>query len=126
MQLGWLDGTTVADRPLREACRIGAALRATHRPPPANPRMRVAGPQIAQRLVERQRRACAAGEIGAHQLVIDCAIAHVLTGGNAPGDERDEAEMLALEREAFLPLATSAATQQRLAHLRATGQVLRN
>jgi 3-hydroxyacyl-CoA dehydrogenase len=88
--------------------------------------MRVAGSRTAQRLVEKQRRARDAGAIGSHQFVVDCALAQVLTGGDAAVDERDESEMLALEREAFLPLAISEPTRQRLTHLRETGQVLRN
>ena len=128
VQLGWLEpaSTTVAADPLVEACRIGVELRSTYRPPASNPRMRVAGPRTAQRLVEKQRRARDAGAIGAHQFEVDRALAYVLTGGNVAVDERDEREMLALEREAFLPLAMSGPTQQRLAHLRETGQVLRN
>lgn len=127
-ELGWLDraNVTIADHPFTEACRIGATLRASHRAPLPNPRLRVAGPATARRLIEKQRRAHDAGTISAHQLVVDSALAYVLTGGNAPGDERTEVEMLALEREAFLPLATSVGTQQRFAHLRATGELLKN
>jgi 3-hydroxyacyl-CoA dehydrogenase len=128
IELGWLApaSTTVDDHPFTTACGIAASLGATHRPPPANPRMRVAGAAVASRLIEKQRLACDAGTIGAHQLIVDSAVARVLTGGASANGSCSETEMLALEREVFLPLATSAATQQRFAHLRATGEVLRN
>ena len=128
MELGWLERetTTIADHPFTQACLIGAKLIETHRPPQFDPPMRVAGAAVARRLIDKQRRARDAGTIGAHQLVVDTALAHVLTGGESAGGLRTEAAMLALEREAFLPLAASAATQQRFAHLRATGEPLRN
>ena len=128
LQLGFLDASamTRSSDHVEAAKRIGLELLAGHRPPAANPRFRVAGPAMIARLVERQRIAHGRGEIGPHQFEVDSRIAWVLCGGDAPGTERDEADLLAYERERFLELAQMAATQARLAHFATTGELLRN
>jgi energy-coupling factor transporter ATP-binding protein EcfA2 len=54
-------------------------------------------------------------------------IAEVMTGGDLePGTAVDEEWMLALERRHFLELLKNAKTQERIAHMLATGKPLRN
>jgi 3-hydroxyacyl-CoA dehydrogenase len=127
-RLGFLTAADVIDArdPMAEAIALGFSLVASHVPPPRNPRCWVAGPAFRDQLVALQRARHVAGELTAHQLEINERIADVLCGGDAPGKERSERELLALERRHFLALAANPLTQKRLEHLRATGTVLRN
>jgi 3-hydroxyacyl-CoA dehydrogenase len=101
-------------------------LQPNHRAPPRNPRMHVAGASFAEHLIEGHRRALEGGAISSHQFEIDTRIARVLCGGDGPGGERTEAELLELERRHFVALSCNPLTQARIAHLRETGTVLRN
>jgi 3-hydroxyacyl-CoA dehydrogenase len=127
-RLGFLTEADVIDAPdpVADAITLGLSLIATHVPPSRNPRCRVAGPAFRNRLVDMQRARHVAGELTTHQLDINGRIADVLCGGDAPGEERSEQELLALERRHFLVLAANPLTQKRLEHLRATGTLLRN
>ena len=128
LELAFLDAATLtqSNDHVETAKRVGLQLIAGHRPPPANPRFRVAGSATIARFVEQRRLARDRGEIGPHQFEVDSRIAWVLCGGDAPGMARDEAELLACERAKFLELAQMPATQARIAHYAATGELLRN
>ena len=62
-----------------------------------------------------------------HDVVVGKKLAHVLTGGDVPwGTVRTEQDLLDLEREAFLSLAGTPASQARMQHMLQTGKPLRN
>ena len=73
----------------------------------------------------RQSQRAEAG-LTPHQLHINTRLAEVLCGGDGPARNVSEQTLLDLERSHFLELAQTNETQARLAHLRATGTVLRN
>ncbi len=67
------------------------------------------------------------GFISAHDDVIASRVADVLCGGNIErGSQVDEQWLLDLERRHFLELAQMPKTQERIAHMLATGKPLRN
>ncbi|MGQ0648318.1 MAG: 3-hydroxyacyl-CoA dehydrogenase NAD-binding domain-containing protein [Gemmatimonadaceae bacterium] len=67
-----------------------------------------------------------AGYISDHDVHIGRRIAYVLSGGDGPPREVTEQDVLDLEREAFLHLLGTRPTQERIAHMLATGKPLRN
>lgn len=67
------------------------------------------------------------GRISAHDAVVSGKLAYVLTGGeHAPVETLTEQDILDLEREAFLSLCGTPATQARMEHTLKTGKPLRN
>ena len=67
------------------------------------------------------------GYISAHDALIGLKIATVISGGNLTRPTRvSEQYLLDLEREAFVSLCGTKATQERLAHMLKTGKPLRN
>ncbi|MFN0110659.1 MAG: 3-hydroxyacyl-CoA dehydrogenase NAD-binding domain-containing protein [Blastocatellia bacterium] len=67
------------------------------------------------------------GYISAHDALIGIKIATVMSGGNLTRPTRvSEQYLLDLEREAFVSLCGTKATQERLAHMLKTGKPLRN
>ncbi len=67
------------------------------------------------------------GYISAHDALIGTKIATVMSGGNLTRPTRiSEQYLLDLEREAFVSLCGTKATQERLAHMLKTGKPLRN
>ncbi|MEO6725818.1 MAG: 3-hydroxyacyl-CoA dehydrogenase NAD-binding domain-containing protein [Blastocatellia bacterium] len=67
------------------------------------------------------------GYISAHDALIGMKIATVMSGGNLTRPTRvSEQYLLDLEREAFVSLCGTKATQERLAHMLKTGKPLRN
>jgi 3-hydroxyacyl-CoA dehydrogenase len=67
------------------------------------------------------------GFMSAHDYVVSDAAALVLCGGDVdPGTLVDEDWLLALERQQFVALAKTQATQQRMQHMLETGKPLRN
>ncbi len=67
------------------------------------------------------------GYISAHDALIGLKIATVMSGGNLTRPTRvSEQYLLDLEREAFVSLCGTKATQERLAHMLKTGKPLRN
>ena len=67
-----------------------------------------------------------AGQITDHEVRIAHELAYVLTGGDGPPRVVSERDILDLEREAFLRLAGTKETQERIAHMLKTGKPLRN
>ncbi|MDQ0564196.1 3-hydroxyacyl-CoA dehydrogenase [Rhizobium mesoamericanum] len=69
-----------------------------------------------------------AGRITAHDRMVGRALANVLTGGPSadPLKPLTEDEFVALERDAFIELFATPATQVRVRHMLATGKPLRN
>jgi 3-hydroxyacyl-CoA dehydrogenase len=67
-----------------------------------------------------------AGQITDHEVRIAHELAYVLTGGDGPPRPVSERDILDLEREAFLRLAGTKETQERIAHTLKTGKPLRN
>jgi 3-hydroxyacyl-CoA dehydrogenase len=128
LALGFLEAATLirADDHVASAVRVGLALIADFRPPAPNPRFGIAGPDVKKRLIELQRGRLEHGEITAHQFEVNSLIAWVICGGDAPGLYRDEADLLAYERAKFRELVAMPLTQARIAHLVATGEILRN
>ena len=62
-----------------------------------------------------------------HDLTVAKKLAYVLTGGDVPsGTWLTEDQILDLEREAFLSLCGTEATQARIQHMLTTGKPLRN
>ncbi|MBO0719701.1 MAG: enoyl-CoA hydratase/isomerase family protein [Blastocatellia bacterium] len=67
------------------------------------------------------------GYISDHDALIGAKIAYVMSGGDLTRPTRvSEAYLLELEREAFVSLCGTKATQERLAHMLKTGKPLRN
>ncbi|MCC6319282.1 MAG: 3-hydroxyacyl-CoA dehydrogenase/enoyl-CoA hydratase family protein [Gemmatimonadaceae bacterium] len=66
------------------------------------------------------------GYISDHDVQIGQRIAYVLSGGDGPPRDVTEQDVLDLEREAFLGLLGTRETQERIAHMLATGKPLRN
>jgi 3-hydroxyacyl-CoA dehydrogenase len=68
-----------------------------------------------------------AGYISDHDAEIGTQLARILTGGDLNHPTRvSEQYLLDLEREAFVSLCGTRATQERLAHKLKTGKPLRN
>jgi 3-hydroxyacyl-CoA dehydrogenase len=67
------------------------------------------------------------GYISDHEVLIGTKIATVMSGGNLTRPTRvSEQYLLDLEREAFVSLCGTKATQDRIAHMLKTGKPLRN
>ena len=67
------------------------------------------------------------GYISEYDFKLARVLAHVMTGGDLPGDAHVSPDyLLELEKEAFLHLLGEHKTQQRLKHLMDTGKPLRN
>jgi 3-hydroxyacyl-CoA dehydrogenase len=67
-----------------------------------------------------------AGYITDHEVTIARKIAHVLCGGDGPPRTVTERDILDLEREAFLSLAGTSQTRERIVHMLENGKPLRN
>lgn len=67
-----------------------------------------------------------AGRMSEHDALIAEHLAYVLCGGDGAPREVTEQDILDLEREAFLQLLGTEATQKRIAHMLETGKPLRN
>ena len=95
--------------------------------PPADPALVAVGDPGREAMCALLDRLRSKGIATAHDEVVGKELANVLCGGSrAPGEAIDEAEVHALEREAFLRLAHTDTTRARIEHLLATGRPLRN
>ncbi len=114
------------DRLLAEARAFALAL-AEGYSPPGVPVLRAVGAPGREAMRALLGRLRSKGIATEHDEVVGTALAHVLCGGDRrAGEPLDEAEVHALEREAFVRLARTEATRARIAHLLATGRPLRS
>lgn len=67
-----------------------------------------------------------AGQITDHEVRIAHELAYVLAGGDGPPRRVTERDILDLERDAFVRLAETKQTQERIQHMLKTGKPLRN
>jgi 3-hydroxyacyl-CoA dehydrogenase len=67
-----------------------------------------------------------AGQITDHEVFIAHELAYILCGGDGPPRRVTEQDVLDLEREAFLKLLGTKATQERMEYMLKTGKPLRN
>jgi 3-hydroxyacyl-CoA dehydrogenase len=129
-ELGFLratDGITMnRDRLLFDAKARALAL-AEGYTPPEKPEFRLPGASgyaALQLAVDSFRKQ---GKATPHDAVVAGELARVLTGGDADvTDIVTEADMLRLEREAFMRLVRNPNTQDRVEHMLETGKPLRN
>jgi 3-hydroxyacyl-CoA dehydrogenase len=62
-----------------------------------------------------------------HDLVVGAGLGRILTGDGAEADQTlTEADLLRLERDIFVPLTKTKATQARVNHMLSKGKPLRN
>ncbi|MEZ5687162.1 MAG: enoyl-CoA hydratase/isomerase family protein, partial [Paracoccaceae bacterium] len=94
---------------------------------PAGPAMlRAEGAEAAATILAGPRAHHEAGKLSEADLGVQARIVEVLTGGAAaPGEEMSEADLHALERQAFVALAHDPLTLARIRHMLATGKPLR-
>ncbi|MEZ5684787.1 MAG: 3-hydroxyacyl-CoA dehydrogenase/enoyl-CoA hydratase family protein [Paracoccaceae bacterium] len=89
-------------------------------------RLRAEGAGAAEAILAGLRARQAAGKLSEADLGVQARIVEVLAGGGtAPGEEISEAQMHALERQAFVELARDPLTLARIRHMLATGKPLR-
>jgi 3-hydroxyacyl-CoA dehydrogenase len=128
--LGYLrpdDITTETPDLLEAALEAARSVSRTFRPIEArNPAIKSAGRRVLDNLIEQQQEAREQGKITPHQCDVRRHIAEVMCGGNEAPSTLDETTYFALERKHFLILAQLPKTQERLRHLRETGEVLKN
>ena len=129
-ELGFLratDGITMnRDRLLFDAKARALAMVDGYKPP-EKPEFRLPGPSgfaALQLAVDSFRKQ---GKATPHDAVVAGELARVLTGGDADvTDIVTEADLLRLEREAFMRLVRNPNTQDRVEHMLETGKPLRN
>nr|MCU0623190.1 enoyl-CoA hydratase/isomerase family protein [Gemmatimonadaceae bacterium] len=114
------------DRLLDEAKRTALAMVDGYQPP-RRPVLRLPGALVLPVIEAGVQGMVAAGQATAYDAVVATALARVLTGGDtSPERVVREADLLTLEREAFLTLVREPRTRERIEHMLATGQPLRN
>jgi 3-hydroxyacyl-CoA dehydrogenase len=94
--------------------------------PPAERRVRAMGREGLGNLEYALWAAKEAGQASEHDVRVGHAVAYVLCGGDGPAREVTEQDILDLEREQFLMLLGTKATQERIAYTLKTGKPLRN
>ncbi|MGH2505726.1 MAG: enoyl-CoA hydratase/isomerase family protein, partial [Ktedonobacterales bacterium] len=95
--------------------------------PPEQAVIRPAGVGARLALEQQVENLRLRGAVTAHDVVVAGKLAGVLTGGeHSPIETLTEQDILDLEREAFLSLCGTAATQARMDHMLKTGKPLRN
>lgn len=130
-RMGYLrpsDGITVnGDLLLADAKAAALALvRANYRPAPPS-LIRVAGSRGYAAIESLLYIMRTGGHITEHDVVVSSKLGHIMCGGGVPeGTAVSEEYLLDLEREAFLSLLGTQATQDRIRHMLQTGKPLRN
>lgn len=129
--LGFLrptDGITMnRDRLLADATAAALRLAVDYSPPDAADPLTLPGPAGKAALMLQVRDLARRGLATPHDRVVTERLATVLTGGDrAPEIALGPDDLHALEREAFLALARTDATRQRIDHMLTTGKPLRN
>jgi 3-hydroxyacyl-CoA dehydrogenase len=100
---------------------------AGYRPPLKARRIQVAGKAGIALFKTAMANMRAGNQISEHDYLIGSKIAHVMSGGEVePGSFVDEEWLLDLERAAFMELAATQKTQERIEHMLKTGKPLRN
>ncbi len=103
-----------------------ALVRDNYRPLPQAP-IRVAGTRGYSAIESLLYIMRTGGHITEHDVVVSKKIGYIMCGGDvAEGTKVSEEHLLDLEREAFLSLLGTAATQDRIRHMLQTGKPLRN
>jgi 3-hydroxyacyl-CoA dehydrogenase len=115
------------DARLHAARRKALSLASCHRPPLPPGEVKAPGRSAAAALEANLYNLRLGGFISDHDLRIGTAVARILTGGDVPaGAPLTEANLLELEREAFLSLCGEEPTRARIRHMLETGKPLRN
>jgi 3-hydroxyacyl-CoA dehydrogenase len=110
-----------------DAIRLAEAKAAGTWQPPQPPLMLLPGPGARYVLEQQVENLLLTGKISEHDVVVGRHLANVLTGGNcSPVTPITEQRVLDLEREAFLSLAGTEKTQERIQAFLMTGKPLRN
>ncbi len=122
------DGVTMnRDRLLADAKAKALSLLESGYEPPEPSELALPGPSGRAALHLAVDGFRANGKATAHDEVVTKRLATVLTGGETdPTETVSEDEMLRLEREAFMDLARTPATLDRIEHMLETGKPLRN
>jgi 3-hydroxyacyl-CoA dehydrogenase len=114
------------DRLLSEAKERVIAM-ASDYTPPAKTGVPAAGPEGRRAMQELLEGLDASAIITPHDRVVGAHLAELLCGGGAPaGEIVSDEDLCALERQAFLGLAGTAATIARIEHILSEGRPLRN
>src|SRR5207237_2006190 len=93
--------------------------------PAPRPRIAVGGEGVEAALKLGVHLAWRAGRISDHDALVGRTLAHVIAGGSLPcAAPISEAQLLDLEREAFLKLSGEPKTLQRIQHTLKTGKPL--
>ena len=130
-QLGYLrdtDGITMnRDRLLADAKAVALARADAGYTPPVPRPIPVGGESVKAALQLGVHLMHRAGRITDYDVVIGRALAHIIAGGALPhATTLSEAQLLDLEREAFLQLCGEQRTRDRIQHILKTGKPLRN
>jgi 3-hydroxyacyl-CoA dehydrogenase len=130
--LGYLrpsDGITMNRERLIADAKVRALALAQegYHPPAPRAAIRVGGEGVRAALSLGVHLALRAGRISEHDALIGRKLAWILAGGSAPHETTlTEAQLLDLEREAFLALCGERKTLDRIQHTLKTGKTLRN
>ncbi|MCL4795382.1 MAG: 3-hydroxyacyl-CoA dehydrogenase/enoyl-CoA hydratase family protein [Bryobacteraceae bacterium] len=130
-ELGLLDkaaGVTMnPHRLLNDAKALALAMTRSYQPGVPRTDIKVGGDPGYAALKQGAWLMRESGYISDHDFLIAQKLARILTGGAHPGErEVSEQHLLDLEREAFLSLCGTRATQERISHTLKTGKPLRN
>jgi 3-hydroxyacyl-CoA dehydrogenase len=110
-----------------DVIRLAGAKAAGTWQPPQPPLMLLPGPGARYVLEQQVDNLLLVGKISEHDAVVGRHLAKVLTGGDcSPVTPLTEQQVLDLEREAFLSLAGTEKTQERIQAFLMTGKPLRN
>ena len=121
------DGITMnRDRLLADAKAKALELAKNYSPPEQTP-ISLPGPTAKALMDMAVKGFRLSGKATPHDVVVAGALARVLSGGNTDITETvSEDEVLTLERDAFVSLARTSATIDRIQHMLKTGKPLRN
>lgn len=113
------------DRLFTEA--VAAVKDGTEQVPFDRPDLEMAGKPLFEKMVQWAQDMVAKGKLFPHDAVVSTEFARILTGGEIePGTKWSEQDLLDAERRAFLTLAKTSATQERIVGLMDHGKSIRN
>jgi len=91
------------------------------------PKLKMGGKPMFDKMVDWANDMVAKGKLYPHDAVVSTEFARILTGGEIEaGTEWSEQDLLDAERRAFLTLAKTSATQERIVGLLDHGKSIRN